>query len=625
MASTAEFVVIDKKDADIEVIGKYRIISVLGSGGMGVVYKARDPEVGRDVAIKTLKKLQRSNRDESDEALRRFRLEARSAGNLRHPNIVAVYEANYQDDIPYIVMECVEGEGLDAILRREGKLAPKIAFHYLDQIAGGLDYAHGKGVIHRDIKPSNILVDKGGHAYLLDFGVANLNLRLSGVENKKKDKQIFGSPGYMAPEQILGEEIDNRCDIFSLAAVAYEALTGQKPFQGASVTQVLENTIQGNRPSVTELNPLLNLSLEVEFERALNPNRARRFTNAENMMVAFMHAIGQAPARSAGEIPLSFSTKADRAADGVSKLVLDPQPEQKRRPEKKNLVDAGAAQQQATSATDRVPTGAVAWSLGSGRPSLKATELYGFSEKRVERNTPGRMFASGDLDAGSTSPVANPSRRFVNPLVYLGAITLFAASLAVTVVSNRSVKLGTGPGPARAVSASSAAKGSVGTIPSELVMPRIEIAPAHVPVDELKPRELLGVLVSKTESEERILGALDEAQRRTAPQLIDALAFALENPSTRVKLAVVRMIGELEDRRIVPHLLVKLEDPDRSVRLETARTLSSLGERKTLDYLRFRFLAESDPEVKTALKATIERIGGIPLDEQKLRASLGRG
>ncbi|MCB0311304.1 MAG: serine/threonine protein kinase, partial [Bdellovibrionales bacterium] len=146
------------ENREIQTIGKYKILGTLGRGSMGIVYKGQDPEIGRLVAIKTLRKMFSSHFQDTSTSLERFRLEARSAGNLRHPNIITVFDINFEGEIPFIVMDYVEGEGLDQLISKNGRIEPRLVIRYLREVAQGLDYAHSNGVIHRDIKPSNIIV-----------------------------------------------------------------------------------------------------------------------------------------------------------------------------------------------------------------------------------------------------------------------------------------------------------------------------------------------------------------------------------------------------------------------------------------------------------------------------------
>jgi eukaryotic-like serine/threonine-protein kinase len=206
----------------------------LGRGAMGVVYKARDPQIDRLIAVKTVS-LRGQEPDEEKEFRMRFMHEAQAAGRLHHPGIVAIFDVgeNPENHDPYIVMEYVAGEPLNRILAREKKLPLATALQLAEEVADALDYAHAQGVIHRDIKPANILVTADGHAKIADFGIAKLNLAHFTLPGR-----VLGTPAYMAPEQLSGEGVDGRSDLFSLGVILYAMVTGHSPFQGDSATTV---------------------------------------------------------------------------------------------------------------------------------------------------------------------------------------------------------------------------------------------------------------------------------------------------------------------------------------------------------------------------------------------------
>lgn len=267
-------------------VGKYTVLQIIGRGAMGVVYKAQDPEIGRLVAIKMLNPLPPSKEDLAKLIYEHFRLEAKSAGNLRHPNIITIFDVNIHKDSPYIVMDYVEGETLEQQIERLQRLSPPQVINYLYQLAAGLDYAHAHGVIHRDVKPANILIDYTEHLFILDFGVASF-----GDFADKESEPIMGTPSYMSPEQILNKTVDYQTDLFSLGIVAFEAFTGKRPFAGNSATTVLGNILKGIRYDLTEVAPDLPLSLEAEFDRAFAPNREERFSSGAEMVAAFEMAL----------------------------------------------------------------------------------------------------------------------------------------------------------------------------------------------------------------------------------------------------------------------------------------------------------------------------------------------
>jgi serine/threonine protein kinase len=219
----------------METIGRYRIIGELGRGAMGVVYHATDPAIGRSVAIKTIRI--RDIHDTQQRAKLRERLfrEARSAGVLSHPNIVTIYDMDEVDGLAYIAMAYVNGPTLEKILASQSPLSGANMLRILRQTASGLDYAHGRGIVHRDIKPANIMTDEDGAVKITDFGIA----KITAVSNMTETSTVVGTPNYMSPEQVQGHEIDGRSDQFSLAVIAYEILTGERPFQGEHLSTVV--------------------------------------------------------------------------------------------------------------------------------------------------------------------------------------------------------------------------------------------------------------------------------------------------------------------------------------------------------------------------------------------------
>ena len=226
-------------------VGPYEVLSLLGAGGMAQVYRARDTRLGRDVALKVVSEALIA----SPELVRRFEQEARIAGSLNHPNLVTVYDVGIHDGEPYFVTELLQGESLRAWLAR-GPLPLQMGLEWGAQMARGLAAAHQRGIIHRDVKPENAFVGTDGQVKLLDFGIAKLasvaaetgphplmDPTAAPGGSATRTGSILGTPGYMSPEQIRGEMLDNRSDIFSLGAVLSELLSGRRAFPGGSVVE----------------------------------------------------------------------------------------------------------------------------------------------------------------------------------------------------------------------------------------------------------------------------------------------------------------------------------------------------------------------------------------------------
>jgi serine/threonine protein kinase len=257
----------------IQKLGRYEIVAELGRGAMGVVYKARDPQIDRLVAVKTVS-LSGHEPDAEKEFRMRFMHEAQAAGRLHHPGIVAIFDVgeNPENHNPYIVMEYVAGEPLNRILAREKKLPLETALQLAEKVADALDYAHAQGVIHRDVKPGNILVTKDGHAKIADFGIAKLNLAHFTLPGR-----VLGTPAYMAPEQLSGEGADGRSDLFSLGVILYAMVTGHSPFQGNSATTVCFKVANSEPVAASTLDLSLPRELDEVIARAMAKDPEQRY------------------------------------------------------------------------------------------------------------------------------------------------------------------------------------------------------------------------------------------------------------------------------------------------------------------------------------------------------------
>jgi predicted Ser/Thr protein kinase len=258
-----------------EKIGKYDVLDVLGRGGMGVVYRARDSRLGRTVAIKMLTEGFSGNAD----MLQRFYREASQTGALRHNNIVIVYDAGDQDGEPYIVMEYVEGEPLDRAIKRE-HMQLEHALTIVEQICHALAYAHRNGVIHRDIKPANVILRADGSVKLLDFGIARDETRVD--TSITSTGSLVGTPPYMAPERFAGSAIDGRSDIFSAGVLLYLLLTGRLPFDG-EYPALIDQIMRSHPPPPSELVQDCPASLDSIVARALAKSPFDRYANADDM------------------------------------------------------------------------------------------------------------------------------------------------------------------------------------------------------------------------------------------------------------------------------------------------------------------------------------------------------
>ena len=259
--------------AALKRFGRYEILSELGRGAMGVVYKARDPQIDRLVAVKTVSIWGQEPEEEKEFRLR-FMNEAQAAGRLHHSGIVAVFDVgeNPENKDPYIVLEYVSGESLNRILAREKKLPLDKALKLAEEVAEALDYAHAQSVVHRDIKPANILITQEGHAKIADFGIAKLNLAHFTLPGR-----VLGTPAYMAPEQLSGEGSDGRSDLFSLGVILYVMVTGHSPFQGNSATTVCFKVANREPIAASALDMTLPPEIDAVISRAMAKDPTERY------------------------------------------------------------------------------------------------------------------------------------------------------------------------------------------------------------------------------------------------------------------------------------------------------------------------------------------------------------
>ncbi|MET1083876.1 MAG: serine/threonine-protein kinase, partial [Burkholderiales bacterium] len=272
-----------EKVSSMEKVGRYQIREAIGEGAMAKVFKAFDPEIDRTLAIKVLKSQLRGD----SEYRLRFLREAKGAGILSHPNIVTVFDVGEADSHPYIAMELVEGPTLSEILKEKELLPAPAVVEIGIQLARALDYAHRKGIIHRDVKPGNIMLVKDTNAVkVADFGICRIDN--SDATQQTQVGNVLGTPHYMSPEQVLGQKVDSRSDLFSAGVVLYQLLTGHLPFDGDTLITVAHKITNTEPPSIDKVRPDLPLSLRRIVERALRKQREKRFQSGEELAKALI-------------------------------------------------------------------------------------------------------------------------------------------------------------------------------------------------------------------------------------------------------------------------------------------------------------------------------------------------
>ena len=293
----------------MERIGRYEIVSELGRGAMGVVYRARDPKIGRELAVKTIKLGDHADADEIDSLRQRLFREAQSAGSLSHPGIVTIFDADQQGGLAFITMELVDGEKLSGSRVAALDYESKIAFinELLAMAGSALDYAHGRGIVHRDIKPANMMVTPGG-IKIMDFGVARIS-----SSQLTRTGTVVGTPNYMSPEQVRGTSVDGRSDQFSLAVIVYELLIGTRPFDAPNISTTLYRVVNEDPKPLSAALPEISPELEAVVQRAMAKDPAKRFASCTEFAVAFATAT-RSPVRSTA-LPVSVV-----GPDGVSEV-----------------------------------------------------------------------------------------------------------------------------------------------------------------------------------------------------------------------------------------------------------------------------------------------------------------
>ena len=260
----------------VRKLGRYEILSELGKGAMGVVYRARDPMLDRTVAIKTVNMALDPGEMADYEA--RFTQEAKAAGGLNHPNIVTVHDIGKSGNMAYMAMEFLEGRELRDLMSPGAPMAPARAVEIAAQVAEGLAYAHQHGVVHRDVKPANIMILNNGMAKITDFGIARMRM----AEVRTQTGVVLGSPRYMSPEQVAGKRAAPRSDIFSLGVILYEMLTGKPPFTGDDVTSIMFQILNLVPPSPSTINPAIPAVLDFIVAKALAKPPEDRYPDASD-------------------------------------------------------------------------------------------------------------------------------------------------------------------------------------------------------------------------------------------------------------------------------------------------------------------------------------------------------
>jgi len=280
-----------------ETLGRYKIVKELGRGAMGRVFLAHDPQIDRQIAVKTIQIFAALPETEREAARDGFLCEARAAGKLIHPGIVTLFDVGEAGGLLYLAMEYVEGPTLDAYCRRDRQLPIPEAVAMVAAVADALHYAHAAGIVHRDIKPANLIHVGAGKVKVMDFGLAK-----PAEAQLTHDGALLGTPSYMSPEQIRSQSVDGRSDLFSLAVVLFELLTGERPFPGEQISSIIYRIVNEEPRKARELDDRVTPQLDAFLRRALDKDPARRFATGEQFAAELRRAAGLAN-RQVGAVP----------------------------------------------------------------------------------------------------------------------------------------------------------------------------------------------------------------------------------------------------------------------------------------------------------------------------------
>ncbi len=284
-----ETMIMPKAGLQLPQIGRYNIEKVIGQGAMGIVYLGQDPKIGRSVAIKTLNLSSEFAGNDLDDAKDRFYREAETAGQLRHPNIVTIYDVGEEQGLAYIAMDFLKGRAMNEFTQPESLLPVSVVYEVIRQVAEALDYAHNQGIVHRDIKPANIIYNGDDNEVIVtDFGIACVT-----DNSKTRTGTILGSPYYMSPEQLEGSRVDGRADIFSLGVTFFQLLTGRLPFEGETLVALTHQIAHMKHTQLREVRENLPPSASRIINKALQKKPESRFQNAQELAQTLTMAIAR--------------------------------------------------------------------------------------------------------------------------------------------------------------------------------------------------------------------------------------------------------------------------------------------------------------------------------------------
>lgn len=549
----------------VQHIGKYEVRGMLGRGSTGIVYLGFDPQLQRQVAIKVLQIARLGNADlgtefqPSKHVAKRFLAEAQSAGKLRHPNIIALYEGDVHGPSPFLVMEYVAGKTLDFLIKSGKRFSVDELIPMLTQLADAIDYAHSQGVLHRDIKPGNILIDNSNKPYILDFGVAKIHEQISVEDEGVRPTAVLGTPAYMSPEQIHNQPLNSRSDLFAFAIVAFQSLCGIRPFDGDTFTAVASSILEKPPRLARSLRPEIPEMVDSVFEKALAKDREARFDSAKEFMQ---------------KLNAALHPGADFKQPVEATRVIDSQSSKKPQ-----------ASAPAVSASE----------VSRGAPKEKSTNLL-------------RVRTSDRIKLRPTSPLSLT--------LILALLAIVAGSLCAYLFLPRKTKLVVANENGEVVSQSSNSSqlnseprgADTAPIASQSGESTQSSQAAASEEAELAFRELVTRLMVKSEDQAALAPLIDELRTMTSANPAVEVTPLLSHPSFLVKVATLKILIERKASDSTASILPLLDDSDPLVRGFSAKALGVLAGKEVNPVLAKKAALEKVPEVLRALENAMERI-----------------
>jgi serine/threonine protein kinase len=426
-------------------LGRYEVVRELGKGAMGIVYLAKDPLIGRLVALKTIRAAMHADDDEAKEFQQRFIREAQAAGILNHPAIVTVHDIGQDDasNTSFIAMEYVEGQNLKEVLNQGRALSFDQIADIVAQVAEALDFAHAKGIVHRDVKPANIILLDGYRAKITDFGIAKI---ASGAANLTTTGLFLGTPNYMAPEQVKGAPVDGRTDIFALGICLYECLTRRKPFGGDSLTSISYKIVHEPFPPLHEINPQIPEAFEEVVANCLAKDPAKRYQRARDLSNALRAVIrGDRPTPRLTEPALAEETmvtrdRGDRPQQPTLEVPFPQAMEASPAPSMSNTRPASASVMPSVTEVVPIPTMPPVAQTPVSPPTVARPMPVPPPPAKPQPQPPRgpRTPVSEQLRTTLTNVRALPLwRRRIPPSIFIAIVALFVIALLSTVVALR--------------------------------------------------------------------------------------------------------------------------------------------------------------------------------------------